>query len=144
MDCPHVHCYNLTSVTHTLRIDKTTQFSAGYKPTCPTCAQAYWSPEPGYFGDVGDPGQLMGYDQPPQVVNPRIAIWTGCLPPAIPGSVNMTLQDLKVISQEPAITLTYSLLNAPTGAAIDATGSSPTPAAKAVSQHQRLYDGRHR
>jgi hypothetical protein len=122
--CPHVHCAPLGYgyPTHVLKLDRHNNF-------CDKCVQAYWTLS-GNFKDVGEPGQLTGIESPPQLVNPRLVIWTGCDPPATPGAVNLVLTDLAITSIEPVVTLSYSLLNAPAGASIDANGTitwTPAP-----------------
>jgi hypothetical protein len=118
---PHVHCYDLngwqSGHTFTLRWER---FITGASSNC---AVAYWFYMPGVFGDTGDQYNFTGsYPTAPLVLGPRVAIWTGCDPPATPGAVNMVLNSFEIISLEPAITLTYSLLNAPAGASISANG----------------------
>jgi hypothetical protein len=111
--CPHVHLAPLGAPTHVLRLDR---------DTTNNCVQAWWTLNDN-FKDVGSPGQLTGYEQPPQLVNPRLAIWTGCDPPATPGAATMVLSELEITSLEPALALlSYSFLSAPVGASIDANG----------------------
>ena len=116
-ESPHAHNYNWESSTfaHTLRWSR--------DPITGLC-QAYWSPNPDLmpWADVGDPTQATGQAEPPRLSNMRLAIWTGCTAPATAGAVNLVLSNVVVISIEPAVVLTYSLLNPPSGAAIDANG----------------------
>jgi hypothetical protein len=117
---PHVHAYPFNigggNGTHGLRW---VRYTTGDNNNC---VLPFWSWIENAFGDTGDVYTLTGYPQPPQLVNPRIAIWTGCDPPATPGAVNMILSEYQVISLEPAVTLTYRLVNPPAGASIDANG----------------------
>jgi hypothetical protein len=129
VDCPHVHCFTWNTPMRVLRIDRWTSGVSN------NCVQAWWnlSFDPNTwiagFADVGEGNQLTGQFLPPQLTNPRIAIWTGCLPPAVPGAVSMNLYSLDVITRQAALQLTYSLLTAPAGATIDGTGViSWTPA----------------
>ena len=112
---PHSHSYDLGSPNHIFRWDRYTQGASN------NCVQSYWSYN-NAFNEVGVPWGLTGSYQPPQVVNPRIGIWTGCDAPATPGSAAFTLTSLQVIAYNTVVGFSYSLLSAPAGASIDSHG----------------------
>ena len=123
---PHSHPYDWYATggaTHVLRWSRP-DLNTGL-------VVAYWSPwaDLNPWSDIGDIYTLSSTPQPPQLVNPRIAIWTGCAAPATPGAASMVLSKLEVISIEPAVSLAYRLIIAPAGASIDTHGViSWTPA----------------